>query len=236
MAAGRLRKNLQTSKRVQKVQIVKPKRCRRKRGPKLGALLKPKNLVKLNYADVITLAPGAGAIVIHQFRAASIFDPDFTGTGHQPLLHDQYALLYGRYRVISAKIKVTPISDDATGQLPALYGVFLDVDGTFTYTDATELIEDKVRTHSWSMLGRAGQAGFANTNRIMTRSYSAKRMLGKDNAIATTAFGANPTAPASAFYTIWAGAINSNDPGTFQFVVELEQTLELTDPLVVAQS
>lgn len=37
----------------------------------------------------------------------SIFDPNRSGTGHQPYAHDTFASLYNRYRVISTKWVIT---------------------------------------------------------------------------------------------------------------------------------
>lgn len=39
----------------------------------------------------------------YTFRLNSIFDPDLTSTGHQPVGHDQMALFYNYYRVLSVK-------------------------------------------------------------------------------------------------------------------------------------
>lgn len=66
--------------RVQKVVVVKPTRKRR-RGPRLGALLSPKKMVKLRYVDTVSINPGAAAVLPHFFSANGIFDPDETGTG-----------------------------------------------------------------------------------------------------------------------------------------------------------
>ena len=37
----------------------------------------------------------------------SLFDPDFTGTGHQPYYFDQFATIYQRYTVIGSKLTAT---------------------------------------------------------------------------------------------------------------------------------
>lgn len=37
------------------------------------------------------------------FNLGSVFDPDFTGTGHQPRGFDEWAAIYGRYRVWGVK-------------------------------------------------------------------------------------------------------------------------------------
>ena len=50
-------------------------------------------VVKLKYTDQINLTNivGYGSYV---YRMNSLFDPDLTGSGHQPLGFDQYAQLY----------------------------------------------------------------------------------------------------------------------------------------------
>lgn len=40
------------------------------------------------------------------YRGNSIYDPDFTGTGHQPLGHDQYSSFYHKYCVVGAYVTV----------------------------------------------------------------------------------------------------------------------------------
>lgn len=61
----------------------------------------------MRYNDGITIDPGVGFIGAHVFRANSIFDPDFTGVGHQPMGHDTWATLYEHYTVVGAKITCT---------------------------------------------------------------------------------------------------------------------------------
>lgn len=218
------------------VMVVKAKR-RRRRGPKLGALLKPKLTVKLRYTDIVAINPASGGIATHVFRASSIFDPDSTGAGHQPLLHDEYALLYKRYRVLSSKIKVTPVADTAAGTSPGLYGVFTDKDQALTYTTSTSIIEDKTRSKRWAMTGSASAfASYPGFNRSLSSTYSAKRNLGKEGATEVTDFGSNPTDEAQNFYQIWYGSLLANDPGSQPFVVSIEYICELSDPVVVTQS
>lgn len=43
---------------------------------------------------------------MYSFRSASMFDPDRTGTGHQPLFYDEMALIYEQYRVLGAKARI----------------------------------------------------------------------------------------------------------------------------------
>lgn len=67
----------------------------------------------MRYNATITLAADqAGAPVHHIFRANSIFDPDQTGLGHQPYGHDTYMQIYNHYKVNSATIVVTSLSNN----------------------------------------------------------------------------------------------------------------------------
>lgn len=60
--------------------------------------------VQMKYSTRVDLTSAVLSTVENVFRAFSIFDPDYTGVGHQPLGHDQWANLYKRYRVLGSKI------------------------------------------------------------------------------------------------------------------------------------
>lgn len=51
------------------------------------------------------------------YRGNSVFDPDFSGVGSQPMGHDQWSAFYRRYRVIAAKIivKFSSMAASTTG-------------------------------------------------------------------------------------------------------------------------
>ena len=48
-----------------------------------------------------------GFVGTYRFNLNSIFDPNRTGTGHQPYGHDTLATLYNRYRVIDCSYRVS---------------------------------------------------------------------------------------------------------------------------------
>lgn len=73
----------------------------------------PRTKVKLVYEDLITLAPGT-TYSSYIFRGNSLFDPDYTGTGHQPRYFDQYSAVYDRYRVLSSKCEIEMINGSPT--------------------------------------------------------------------------------------------------------------------------
>lgn len=75
------------------------------------------------YLTTISLDPGAGSYGYYRFRTNSLFDPDHTGVGHQPMYFDQMAALYKEYVVTGAKIIVTLYPQTSLGEAIALYDV-----------------------------------------------------------------------------------------------------------------
>lgn len=76
--------------------------------------------VKLPYTDLFEFnGGGIFTIVSNVFRGNSIFDPDLTGTGTQPLGRDQWHNFYNRYRVISSTIEVS--ASNASGISCTIY-------------------------------------------------------------------------------------------------------------------
>jgi hypothetical protein len=66
---------------------------------------------QLRYCDTLTMTSTAGSFAKYVFRWNSTFDPDLTGTGHQPLFRDTYASLYDQYAVTDAWFEVQFINN-----------------------------------------------------------------------------------------------------------------------------
>lgn len=56
---------------------------------------------------------------LQTYRANSIYDPDYTGVGHQPYGHDTLQSLYNHYVVDACRIYVTPV----TGNTDCITGI-----------------------------------------------------------------------------------------------------------------
>lgn len=77
---------------------------------RIGRPVPEKTLTKLKYAQTsyITCSVYTAAMTgVNVIRVNSIYAPDASGYGHQPLWRDQLAVLYGRYRVHGMKYKIT---------------------------------------------------------------------------------------------------------------------------------
>lgn len=66
----------------------------------------PKFVTTVRYADIFNLTITAGAFANQVYSCNGLFDPDITGTGHQPMYFDNLIALYQHYNVRSSKITV----------------------------------------------------------------------------------------------------------------------------------
>lgn len=63
-------------------------------------------ITTMKYADAFFFANVNGPTV-YRYNLNSVFDPNRTGTGHQPYGHDSLAAIYNRYRVIACSYTVS---------------------------------------------------------------------------------------------------------------------------------
>jgi len=77
----------------------------------------PRFRCTLTYCDQSTLTAPATTNLSASYRFAlnGIYDPNVTGTGHQPMFFDQLTGLYSLYRVLRARVQVTWTNPTAEG-------------------------------------------------------------------------------------------------------------------------
>lgn len=206
-----------TKKAMPRKRMVARKRVQRRRLPPLisNLTIKPR-LVRLRYSDKITIAASTGATGFYTFRANSIFDCDYTSTGHQPFMHDQLAAMYSNYMVIGSKISVKHHGYGTSGN-PYYRGVYLS-DDYLVPSDANLIVEKG--KGKWTLDGTGSE--HADT---LTCSFGAKKFFAvtnlKDNSSTLGAlFGSNPTKPA--YFNIWLQTVNKTDTSVDNFVVTID--------------
>lgn len=196
-----------------------------KRMPLAG--MPDKRFVKLRYTEQFVLTSTSGATAKQVFRCGSIFDPDLTGTGHQPLGHDEWSVLYNYYRVLGSKITVQPINSSA---VPGCICIFKNDDQSGPATGIAGIIEQGRCT--WRMLAEDN----ANPPQTMVMKYSAKRefpMLYKDDSLRAT-FGSNPGE--DKYYIVALQALDGTSTISVPCLINIEYLCELSSPTVLIQS
>ncbi len=191
--------------------------------------------VRLRYVDEVIIDPGLAGIAAHYYRANSLFDPDLTGTGHQPMNYDQLIAGYQHYTVYGSKITATVVRSGTTTLIPGYVGIFLDDNRTLTFTNAPQVLESNHRASVWRAGGGNESMPFGQPK--MSLGFSAKRFFGTktlENSLYRAAFNANPTEDAN--FAVWVSNIQGNDPGATILMVEIEFLAKLTERAFVAQS
>jgi len=161
-----------------------------------------KYVTRLRYADQFTLTSILNTYVDNTFRCNSLFDPDYTGIGHQPMYFDQMCgtsgtAPYGKYRVLGAKIKVTFSPQTAASvagvslNAPTVVGISMSNNPTSLITGVSSAIEE-----SRSNTAILGDKGGGAVVRTITSTYSPGRDLGLDSGDDTLSafFSASPAA------------------------------------------
>lgn len=199
-----------------------------------------KQLVNLRYNDSFLLNPtNGGAAVEYGFRANSIFDPDYTGGGHQPIGHDQWQTFYSTYCVVGSVITIRVLHDEsaAASTANAVVGVLLNDTGTLPTTTKSTIQEQGLG--SWRVL-QGMQEG--NTVKLIQK-FSAKKFFSVSNVSDNqdrigAAFGANPPSTGDAFYVVWAATTiaGGNASAGIEFSVQIDYSVMLSDPIALAQS
>lgn len=85
------------------------------------------------YCQTFSLSSGNGLLGTQQaFRLNSLYDPDYTGAGHQPYGFDQMSGLYSMYRVDRAKFEVIFTTPGSANDILAVATVSPGTDSSLT--------------------------------------------------------------------------------------------------------
>lgn len=93
--------------------------------------------------DAVFNSSPTGLIQTYRFSTNGIYDPNITGTGHQPMGFDQWATYYNHYTVIGAKIRVRAIGKVEAGSTPTVLALYQADDTSQPYTSITGYLEAK---------------------------------------------------------------------------------------------
>lgn len=214
----------------------KKKQVKRKRKwkPRIG--MPPTLRKRLKYCELIHIDPGAGLLNNYVFSANSIFDPNVTGTGHQPLYTDEiYSAGYEHATVTASTIKVTYLNPNTTAQIPGVFSIILDSNPALQYLSQPEVIEHGQKTSRWQLTG--GIAG--NAKKVAKLSFNARKYFGKKFIVGASEYkssiSANPGE--QAYYQIAFGSADLiNDPSNSPFLVEIIYDVTFSEKAYVIQS
>lgn len=185
-------------------------------------------ITKLTYCDFVTLTSTLGSVAYQVCRANSVFDPDYTGTGHQPMWRDNFASIYDQYTVIGSKITTHFNHTTATGS--CIVGIHTDDDQNNTSTLTTVMEQNN---SAWQQLGNTG-SGHDHT--VMTATFEPLMAFGvdaKDDGSSATAIGSNPT---EEFMFQMFAANQVGGTSTINIAYRIEYTVKFSELISQAQN
>jgi len=177
----------------------------------------------MRYVESITLVAATGSLGIYQYRTNSLFDPNFTGTGHQPYGFDQMKTYYASYLVTSSKASIECLS---SATVVCLAGIATSAESSTGITTADGFMEP----------GK-GQGGllYSNSTRGFETCWALKAIADHDPADYSALISASPAN--SDFYTVFVqDAYALAGTATLFFTILIEYEVTWKDPVTFATS
>lgn len=183
---------------------------------------------KLRYSESHTIAASSTANFAshYKMRLNSLYDPNYTGAGHQPRGFDQLMAIYEKYTVVGAKITVCYIT---TSTNPSVVGL-RTVDG-----NETAIADKKVAMEngdsSWKYISRFDQDNKA----IISRTVNVKKFFNQSTIVGddkfTLAANQNPSDDDAIIGEMWVAPIKATaQHGETLLDINIEYSCVFTEP------
>jgi hypothetical protein len=180
--------------------------------------------VKLRYVDAYTHTHTSGAVQTWQLRGNSVFDPDYTYTGHTPNGFSELAVFYSWYLVRSSRIKVT--FTGLTASVPVVCAIkpTAELANPTSYVDFVEATLATMKVMGSIDVPQENIVQSASTSRMFDAQLSKDQDFG---ALVTTN-------PAKVWYwNICTQSANKASTTSIAMVVEVEYEVEFDQKQVL---
>jgi len=200
----------------------------------------PQNLkTTLRYRAMVNIDPGAGALSYYVFRANGLYDPDYTGVGHQPLGYDQLGALYSHYVVLRSRITAHFRSFDTSNKYFVVNGVLLSSSIAPIASTWYTLAEQNPQLCKYTVVDDSISTSGGIVPALRGPAYDARKFFGcKDPADEASqigaAIGANPAD--CAYFIVFLQAPAGYDIPSSPCIVEIDYDVEFLEPEEVAGS
>lgn len=176
------------------------------------------------YVEFLSVDAAASVVGNYVFSMNGLYDPNYTGTGHQPLGYDQVMPLYDHYTVIGSRARVT--FNNSSTSTPQVVCIALR-DNTTTIGNMDQIIENGMCR--WTNVGSAGSGQECKT---LTLNCSPSKFFGTNVMVGDKYKGSVSSNPTDQVY-LHISTIGSNqavNPNPVYFTIEIEYVAVLTEP------
>lgn len=161
----------------------------------LGKGFPKKMMMTHKYTENATMVSTTGSLASFIFSCNGLYDPNITGTGHQPHYFDQMTALYNHYTVIGSRIKAKFILPNSTA-VPLSTTVYIGDDTTVPYNFVIQAAENSLAKHCVATSQQSKPLS-------CTKSWSAKKMFGGNPMSKAELSGTSSSNPAEQSYYIF---------------------------------
>lgn len=209
-ASKRTRRNRNWKKLTQRKQV------RNRTTVPVGLGFPKKMVMTHSYVETVTFNTGAtGGLASYLFSCNSLYDPNASGTGHQPMYFDQMSALYDHYTVIGSMATIKLTNRVSNNPLTINVGAFINDDTTVTGSI------DSLRENS-SVTNRIHQG---NTIRptVFKLKWSAKKTFGGSILGNDDLQGNAAASPAEqSYFSIFADSSGANQQTQLDLTIEIK--------------
>lgn len=181
---------------------------------KFGKGLPKRICLTHKYCETKNLTIPASTVANYVIQANGMYDPDITGTGHQPMYFDQIAALYQEYTVIGAKITIDIVCKEVLTS-PLFIAAVIQDNTTPISTTSLSGVWEQTQANMRRIIG-VGDVG----KTTITLKWSARKFWGK-NVLAQSGLsagqGGNPDR--SSYFVIY---VARDDQASGQVVMNLK--------------
>lgn len=199
-------------------------------------------IIKFRYSQAFTLDPSdVFESASRIYSANSLYDPDVTGTGHQPYLYDFWSQVYSKYTVTGARCVMYPEYQNSGNLTPGTFGIIISKDTTLPATWNNDQFYETVNgVGTKNKMGGTIQFVQAGNSRArVVKNFSARKFLGiKDPTDGNTYSGltgnlGTGSSPATQVYFLpyylsngVAGSANDPSATTFRVIIDYIAVLQ----------
>jgi len=184
----------------------------------------------LRYSENFTLTVTSGVMATYVYRANDLFDPNFTGTGHQPMGFDQMMVFYNHFCVTHARMICTFKNYTSN---PCAVGVRIDGSST-----AVTVIDRLIEIGGLNM-AELEIGGSFGSNKALEASCNIAKLQGVSPSAITSdpnLRGDAATSPIEVTYFHISGWDPVGNTSTIQCSIVLEQRAVFMEPRSATES
>lgn len=193
--------------------------------------------VKLKYSYANDFATGVAQI--QNFRLNSLYDPDRTNIGGQPMGYDQWSAFYQRYRVNAARVKVTILNgfDSTSTTQPLFVALYPNYEISGSAKGVTEVMEQPTVSYDFVQNSDGGGSDSVKSLTFYTklnnyfgvtpRAYQAEQLYSAET-------NADPTN--QAVLALQTGGLIGLNTTSYYYVVDITYYATFYEPKTLQQS